>query len=136
MDDTTMKVFEKVLGDLLEDLRSLRDERVIQNVLKSKLSQEGLQLEERVILRKEGIPEIEVDLLGPELAVEVKVNPRFYDGVGQAAAMSELLGLKSILIQIWREVDERSIEAVRRIARRCGFRAFIVDLGRRRVMSI
>lgn len=120
----------------MEDLRSLRDERVIQNVLKSKLSQEGLRLEERVILRKEGIPEIEVDLLGPELAVEVKVNPRFYDGVGQAAAMSELLGLKSILIQIWREVDERSIEAVRRIARRCGFRAFIVDLRRGRVVSV
>ncbi len=131
-----MKVFEKVLSDLLTDLRSLRDERIIQNVLRSKLSQAGIGLEERVILRKEGLPEIEVDLLGSDVAIEVKVNPRFYDGVGQVAAMSELLGLESILIQIWREVDDRVIEAMRRIARRCKFRAFIVDLRRGRVMSI
>ncbi len=136
MDDNTLKVFEKVLSDLLTDLRSLRDERIIQNVLRSKLSRAGINLEERVILRKEGLPEMEVDLLGRNVAVEVKVNPRFYDGVGQVAAMSELLGLEPILIQVWREVDDKVVEAMRRIAIRCNFRAFLVDLKGERVISI
>lgn len=38
----------------------------------------------------------EVDVYGVGLAIEVKVNPRPYDGVGQAIALKRVLGISNV----------------------------------------
>lgn len=46
---------------------------------------------------------IEVDVHADELAIEVKVNPRIYDGVGQALAYRRLLNIREVwLIHIFK----------------------------------
>lgn len=39
---------------------------------------------------------VEVDVAGDEWACEVKLNARFYDGVGQALAYKRVLGFKEV----------------------------------------
>ena len=42
------------------------------------------------------INDIEVDVYGERFAIEVKVNPRIYDGIGQALAYRRLLGIEEV----------------------------------------
>mgnify|MGYP001770782672 FL=1 len=42
------------------------------------------------------INDIEVDVYGGRFAIEVKVNPRIYDGIGQALAYRRLLGIEEV----------------------------------------
>ena len=39
---------------------------------------------------------IEVDVYGGRFAIEVKVNPRIYDGIGQALAYRRLLSIEEV----------------------------------------
>lgn len=45
---------------------------------------------------------VEVDVYGNDTAIEIKVNPRIYDGIGQALTYKRLLGIGKVwLIHIF-----------------------------------
>ncbi|BDR92742.1 hypothetical protein [Vulcanisaeta souniana] len=45
---------------------------------------------------------VEVDVYGNDIAIEIKVNPRIYDGIGQALTYKRLLGIREVwLIHIF-----------------------------------
>ena len=131
-----LEVIKETLLNLADDLRSVRDEKIIQGILKSQLSLKDINLDERVILRSEEFPEMEIDLLGDDFAIELKVNPRFYDGVGQVLAIRELYGIETILVQIWRELKAPVRRALERIALRANFHVVLLDLRSRSVVVI
>lgn len=116
MYSTIMVVLNDVLVNFLPDLQGTEDERIIQDVLRSRLSLTETKFESGVVLSAKGLWNAEVDLLGQGVAIELKVNPKFYDGIGQVVAISELLGLELILLQIWREMGEEMMEAARKLS--------------------
>ncbi|MGC9153582.1 MAG: hypothetical protein ACP5GY_07615 [Vulcanisaeta sp.] len=48
------------------------------------------------------VNDVEVDVYGEHFAIEIKVNPRIYDGIGQALAYKRLLNINEVwLIHIF-----------------------------------
>ena len=126
-----------ILRESVEDLCSIRDERIFQNLLEVKLRRAGLNFEKRVVLRSRDRPDLEVDLYHPGgMAVEVKLDPRFYQGIGQVLSARELYGLDAVLLQVWEEVDERTLRALSRLAERLSLSIVLVERRRRAVRVV
>ncbi len=63
-----------------------------------------LNAKARVVLN-----DVEIDVYGNNFAIEIKVNPRIYDGIGQVIAFKRLLGINEVWpIHIFTyKIDER-----------------------------
>ena len=120
-----------VVARSARDLASLKDERRIHEVLSTRCRAAGLTLRARRVIEGPGLPRLEVDLISQEhrLAVEVKVDSRFYAGLGQAMAARELYGYEAVLIHVVDRVDPPVADALKRLGKRAGIK--IILIGRR-----
>ncbi len=135
MNDEFLMVIREILESSISDLGQIHSEKIIQDLIKSRLLTKGVVMDSRVILESEEYPNMEVDLLGKGRAIELKVNPKFYDGVGQILSLKELYALDVMLIQVWQgSLDDRVVRAMDRLTRRLGFTSILVDLKRRKVI--
>ena len=130
-----LSALEKALISLVPDLDPKISESKVQDMLYMRLKKLGLNPERRVKLTSESWPEVEVDILCGGWAVEVKLFPRFYDGIGQVISYGELFGLNGVLVQIWRSINEKAARGLEKISRNHGFKAFLVDM-RGRMMKV
>ena len=64
-------------------------------------------------------PKIEADLvdLKRRFAVEVKLNPRFYDGLQQVLVLRELYGFNTLLFHVYDDLDKRILKALKEISK-------------------
>jgi len=122
--DTLTSVVERSA----EDLALLKDERRIHEVLSVRCGAAGLTLRARRVIEEPGLPRLEVDLISEEhrLAVEVKVDSRFYVGLGQAMAAKELYGYEAVLIHVMDRVDPPVVDALKRLGEKAGIKIILI----------
>jgi len=127
----TLKVLTCVIEQSLDDICRISDERIIQDLLASKMKAKNLHFTKRTVIKSEIYPDMEIDLIETckenGVAIEVKVNPRFYEGVGQAIMLKELYGREAVLLQVYDEVSERVINALRVASCRTGIKVILVS---------
>ncbi len=113
-------------------------ERIIQDLLADGLRAQGIRTIKRALLRSEHYPEMEADLLeeGGAGVVEVKVGPRFYEGLGQVLVLRELYGREPVLLQVFDELNERIVNALRLLRDRYRLKVILVDRRNRRVQVL
>ncbi|RLG47668.1 MAG: hypothetical protein DRO06_02495 [Thermoproteota archaeon] len=115
--------------DLVESLSACSSESEVQDVLSWRLG-----CRRRVSVSAPGLPRVEADLLcSGGLALEVKLNRRFYEGFGKVLALRELYGLDSALIHVVDSPSEELTLALSRMASRLGVRVLLLDRSSLRV---
>jgi len=129
-------VLISVLNRSLNDILGIDDERRVHDLLADRCKAYGLYFKKRVSVCSDVYPRMEVDLLWNEWAIEVKLNPNFYDGVGQAIMLKELYGKRSVLLQVWDRPDERILNALRKIGGKLGLKILIVDKENNKVLMV
>jgi predicted RecB family endonuclease len=124
----------RVLKDSIEDLSKARSERDVQDLVGFRLGN-YIKTEVRKIVQMEGLPYAEIDLLlNEKVAVEVKLDSQYKEGLEQALIMRDIYGYTPVLVHVTRSFSSEEIEALRKIAEREGFQVVVVHLRRREVM--
>lgn len=133
---TETSLIAQVLRESIEDLCRMRREADAQDLIGFRLSSRT-RTEVRKVVRREEIPEVEVDLLlNDKIAIEVKFNSQYKDGLDQLLILRDLYGLYPALIHITKGFSAREVEALRRISKIEGFPIFIVHLKRKEVFCL
>jgi predicted RecB family endonuclease len=124
----------RVLKDSIEDLSKARSERDVQDLVGFRLGN-YIKTEVRKIVQMEGLPYAEIDLLlNEKVAVEVKLDSQYKEGLEQALILRDIYGYTPVLVHVTRSFSSEEIEALRKIAEREGFQVVVVHLRRREVM--
>ncbi|GEM_PF-3507374 len=124
----------KVLRDSIEDLSKARSERDVQDLVGFRLGNR-IKAEVRKIIRMEGLPYVEVDLLLDEkVAVEIKLDSQYKEGLDQVLVLRDIYGYIPVLVHVTRGFSSEEVEALKRIAEREGFHVVVVNLRKREVM--
>lgn len=128
----------QVLESSIEDICKLKDERRVQEIIAARARDKGLQLDVRAVLKSDAYPDVEVDLSEREgkLAVEVKLDSRFYSGIGQAIALSELYGKEAVVLHIMKYVDEEVERALRNMCVPARIKIILIDRTERRIKVV
>jgi hypothetical protein len=124
----------RVLKDSIEDLSKARSERDVQDLVGFRLGN-YMKTEVRKIVQVKGLPYVEIDLLlNEKVAVEVKLDSQYREGLDQVLILRDIYGYTPVLVHVTKSFSSEEIEALRRIAEREGFQVVVVHLRRREVM--
>ncbi len=138
MPASSLNTLIQVLESSIDDICKLRDERRVQDIIAARARAVGLPIETRAVLRSNQYPDIEVDLSESEgkLAVEVKLDSRFYSGIGQAIALRELYDREAVVLHIMKYVDEMTERALRKVCAAAGLKIILIDRTERRIKVV
>ena len=125
-----------ILRNSVVDLRSAGSESVIQDIVAARLTRSLAIAKRRTIISRDGLPDIEVDILFDGFALEVKLATRFYQGIGQVLALRKLYDLDAGLLQIWRTVRREDVRAIEILSRELEFPSIVIDLKGEEVVLI
>ncbi|RLG52739.1 MAG: hypothetical protein DRN96_01815 [Thermoproteota archaeon] len=124
----SIKHLVEVLSELSCEFKKVESERLAQDLIAFRLRIRGLDVKRRVRLESQKYPDVEVDILLPDVALEIKVGKRFYDGFGQALAVRELYGLNSCIVHLVEQADEKHASGLRALASKLGIKAILMSL--------
>ena len=124
---SVVRRIEENVEFLAERVRSLKEEKYLHDNLAGLLR--------GVVRRRVGgnaYEEVEVDVLAGDVGIEVKVNPKFYEGVGQALAY-RIYGLTPILVHFVDYTGSRYLNSLRELSRDLPINVLVIDRLERRV---
>jgi len=125
-------ILEIILTTIQQNISDFTDigsgkERELQDLLYYRLADKGLNVKRRVILERPGFPRIEIDVLIENcVAVEIKCDRRFYEGIGQILAVMELYGKFGVLLHLVDDYCESEIHSLKTLANKYGFSVIII----------
>lgn len=105
-------------------------------VLRESIIQDILAMELRGVSRKKLEEFLEVDVLAGNLALEVKLNARPYDGFAQALLYKELFGFESAVVHVITNMNDRFLKIVRVLVERLKIPCILAVLSEKRVLKI
>jgi hypothetical protein len=124
----------RVLKDSIEDLSKARSEKDVQDLVGFRLGN-YMKTEVRKIVQVKGLPYAEIDLLlNEKVAVEVKLDSQYREGLDQVLILRDIYGYTPVLVHVTKSFSLEEVEALRKIAEREGFQIVVVHLNRREVM--
>jgi hypothetical protein len=107
-----------------------KKEKIIQNILAAQL-----YCYTRKTLTSEKFPDIEVDLYQPDVAIEVKLNDKYYAGIIQLLAQKILYNIEhTILLHIHDHLDTKFINAFEELSTRLDFLGILIDRRQKEIM--
>ncbi len=128
------EILKKIIGIINSSLNLLCEcqrERDIQNILGSQLN-----CKVRQTLSSNIYPNVEIDVLGRDFALEVKFNERYYSGIGQIIIQKFLYEIKNnILLHVNRYIDDKFIKGFTDLATNLDFLGILID-NKERIMRV
>ena len=108
-----------------------RREKDVQNVLGSQLD-----CKIRYTLSSDNYPNVEIDLLGDNFAIEIKLNDAYYSGISQVLIQKCLYNVQNvILLHINSYLDSKFSNAIKELATKLGFMGILIHQ-RRKTMEV
>ena len=121
-----MEVPETIINVIKSSLNLLcecKREKDIQNILAAQLN-----CKPRYTLTSDDFPNVEVDLIGDNFAIEVKYNEKYYSGVSQVLSQKYLYNMKNvILLHIHHYLDSKFVNAFKKLAKDLGFIGILIN---------
>lgn len=118
--------YEKILETIklsLDLICNCRGEKDIQNILAAQL-----KCEVRKTISSENYPNVEIDLLGEDFAIEVKYNEKYYSGVSQILIQKTLYYINNnILLHVNSYIDLKFLNAFKTLAEEIGFKGILLN---------
>ena len=122
-------LFVVTVRNLLDVLCLARNENVLHDILLQNLKKWFPYIKKRYHVTSCEYPKIEVDLVDLErkMAIEVKLNPKFYEGLQQVLVLRELYGFDTLLFHVYDECSEKILKALEKIAKNFSLPIIILE---------
>ncbi|MFQ6127085.1 MAG: hypothetical protein ACE5R6_21115 [Candidatus Heimdallarchaeota archaeon] len=118
----SQKIVETIESSL-DLLCACKEERAVQNILGNQLD-----CQVRYTLSSDTYPNVEVDLLGENYAIEVKFNKLYYDGISQVLILKYLYKINTvILLHIHKYLDSKFTNAFEELAKKLDFIGILIN---------
>ena len=113
----------KTIDSSLDLLCACKRERTVQNILGNQLD-----CQVRYTLSSVKYPNVEIDLLGENYAIEVKFNKSYYNGISQVLILKYLYKINTvILLHIHKYLDSKFTNAFKELAKKLGFIGILIN---------
>ena len=122
----TNLIFDRILqiiDNSIEIICESQKEKDIQDILASQLESNSRQT-----LSSEVFPDVEVDIIGDDFAIEIKHNEKYYAGFAQVLAQRLLYNIKNVfLIHINEYLNPKFVKAFFKLAEELKIVSILVD---------
>jgi len=123
------KILE-IIENSIEIICESQKEKDIQDIMASQL-----ECNSRQTLSSENFPDVEVDIIGDDFAIEIKYNEKYYSGFSQLLAQRLLYNIKNVyLIHINEYINPKFSKAFFKLAEELKIVSILVNKRRKEIL--